>query len=419
MLAPIAARRLARAAADDPEFRERRRERFGRVPDAGGELWIHAASVGELAAAEPLVARLLETGNHRILVSTMTHTAASRARARFGEASRVRHLFAPLDAGGCVRRWLDHTRPDRLLLVETEIWPVLLDECRRRGIPVAMVNARLSERSLRRYRRFAGLFRAALAGVEPLLCQSDADRERLAALIADPSRLQVTGNLKFDRALEGESSPEVRSWAEAWSGRPCWVAGSTHPGEERIVAEAQRELLASQPNALAVVVPRHPDRAGDVLATLRSAGLDARPIGELADRPGADAVVVDRMGVLVALYGCADALFVGGSLVRGIGGHNLIEAAATGRPVATGPFVDNQQDAAELLAAAGALARVGSAGDLAATLAGWLEEPASAEESGRHGQAAVEGARGALERTVRALRPWLEDVRRPARGADD
>lgn len=413
MLAPIAARRLARAAAADPEFRERRRERLGRVPDAGGELWIHAASVGELAAAEPLVARLLETGNHRLLISTMTHTAASRARAVFGDESRVRHLFAPLDTRGCVRRWLDHTRPDRLVLVETEIWPVLLDECCRRGIPVAMVNARLSARSLRRYRRFPGLFRAALADVEPLLCQSEADRDRLATLVADPSRLRVTGNIKFDRPLAAESSPEVRAWAEAWSDRPCWVAGSTHPGEERIVAEAQRELLASHPDALAVVVPRHPDRAAEVLATLQRAGLDARPIGERSDRPGPDAVVVDRMGVLEALYGRVDALFVGGSLVAGIGGHNLIEAAASGRPVSTGPFVDNQRDAADLLADAGALARVDSATDLAATLAGWFDDPESATETGRRGRAAVEGARGALERTARTLGPWLEGDRRP------
>src|SRR6056297_1703013 len=195
-LAPFAARRLARAAAGAPELRARQPERCGHVPDAGGEIWIHAASVGELTTAEPLVRALVDR-QRRIVLTTLTHTAAEQARRRFADCDAVRHLFAPLDTVASVSRWLDHTRPSALLLVETEIWPVMLDQCRRRSIPVAMVNARISSRAVRRYQRFAGLFRKALAEVDPVLCQDSASRERFGALGVDGNRMTITGNLKF------------------------------------------------------------------------------------------------------------------------------------------------------------------------------------------------------------------------------
>ncbi len=408
VLAPVAARRLSRAAAGEPTLIARQRERRGRVPDASGELWIHAASVGELNAAEPLICRLLSAAERPILISTLTHTAALQADLRFADRASVRHLFAPLDTAACVRRWLDHTRPDRLLLVETEIWPVLLNACRRRRIPVAMVNARVSARALGRYRRFAGLFRGALEAVDPVLCQSEADRDRLAELGVGPDRMMVTGNLKFDRAASADPSERVRRWAEGWSGRPTWIAGSTHRGEEDMLAGAQRRLLETEPEALMVVVPRHPERAARVLARLNESGLGACRIERLDEHPRAQAAVVDRMGVLEHLYRLGDAAFVGGSLVPGIGGHNLMEAALAGTPVLTGLHTADQQAAADGLESAEALVRVESGSDLAEALERLFTDRALAGRLAANAAAFAAAQRGALDRTMRVLVPWLE-----------
>lgn len=416
--APLAARRLRRAAVADPALAARQPERRGRVPCAGDELWVHAASVGELNAVEPLLRALLERRDLRVVLSTVTHTAAAGALARFAVEPRLRHLFAPLDTPASVRSWLDHTRPRALVVVETELWPVLLDACRRRGIPVAMVNARMSEKAFRRYRRFAGLFRPAVSGIERLLCQSDADRERFEALGAVPARIDVTGNLKFDVAAPDPPSDEIRAWQRAWSGRPVWVAGSTHARDEDIVGRAQRELVATRPgapanplaNTLTIVVPRHPERAPDTLARLKRAGLTACRIDELPDHGAAQAVVVDRMGVLGGLYRLADACFVGGSLADGIGGHNLLEPALAGKPVLTGPFTADQQAAADGLAGADGLVRVDSATDLARALAGLLEDPDRAHRLGANARAYAEARRGALARTLERLEPWLQGI---------
>lgn len=407
VLAPIAARRLFRAVDDDPSLRVRQPERRGHVPEASGELWVHAASVGELNAAEPLIRRLA-TASRPIVISTLTHTAARRARERFGEHSSIRHLFAPLDTPGCVRRWLDHTRPDRLLLVETEIWPVMLAACRRRGIPVAMVNARVSARALRRYRRFASLFRSALQVVDPVLCQSRADRDRLAALGVDPTRMTVTGNLKFDVAPADAVSPDVQSWAAGWSGRPVWIAGSTHAGEEEILARAHQRLLQSIPDALMVLVPRHPERSGQALEALEAAGIAAGPVDRMEANPGAQAVVVDRMGKLAELYRCGHAAFVGGSLVTGVGGHNLMEAAVAGQPVLTGPHTVDQQEAADGLASVNGLIRVDSARSLTDSLERLLSDRSLAERTAANAAAFAASQRGALARTEQALAGWLE-----------
>lgn len=409
-LAPVARRRLARAAAGDPALVARQAERRGHVPSAQDELWIHAASVGELNAAEPLIRRLVDRHGARIVISTMTHTAAARAGERLTGSARVRHVFAPLDTPRCVGRWLDHTRPRRLLLIETEIWPVLLEACRRREIPVAMANARISRRAFGRYRRFAGLFRDALSDVDPVLCQSDADLERLAMLGVARDRLSVTGNLKFDLTAPERPSEFVREWARSWGDRPVWIAGSTHAGEEAVVGRAHARLLKRKPDVLVVVAPRHPERAGEACAQLQRNGLEACVIDDLAERPHAQAVVVDRMGVLAELYGCAAANFVAGSLVPGIGGHNLMEAALAGRPVIAGPHLEDQRDAARILSAAGVLDEAASDEALAEAVAKWLDEPEEAERIGARARRVAEEQRGAVSATFERLERWLGPV---------
>lgn len=409
-LAPVARRRLTRAAAGDPALVARQAERRGHVPNARDELWVHAASVGELNAAEPLIRRLVDRHGARIVISTMTHTAAARAGERFTGSARVRHVFAPLDTPACVGRWLDHTRPRRLLLVETEIWPVLLEACRRREIPVAMVNARVSRRALGRYRRFAGLFEDALSAVDPVLCQSDADLERLAALGVSRERLAVTGNLKFDLAAPERPSERVRAWTQSWGDRRVWIAGSTHAGEEAIVGRAHARVLEGRPDALVIVVPRHPERAGEARAELQRVGLETCAIDDLKEKPDAQAVVVDRMGVLAELYGCAAAVFVAGSLAPGIGGHNLMEAALAGRPVITGPHLDDQRDAARILSAAGVLDRAATDEALAEAVTRWLDEADEAERIGDQARRTAQAQRGAVAATIERLERWLRPV---------
>ncbi|MBS3746510.1 MAG: 3-deoxy-D-manno-octulosonic acid transferase [Wenzhouxiangellaceae bacterium] len=414
-LAPFAARRLKAAASGYPALRARQPERRGHVPDAGGELWIHAASVGELNAAEPLVRALTGDRRRRVVLTTLTHTAAEQARRRFAGANAVRHLFAPLDTVGSVARWLDHTRPRALLLVETEIWPITLDQCRRRSIPVAMVNARISARAFERYLRFSGLFRDALSAIEPVLCQDQRDRARFEALGVDGARIAVTGNLKFDVDMPSAPTGELLEWQRLWSGRPAWVAGSTHSREEGLIGQAHRELLRRHADTLLIVVPRHPERGPEALAALAKAGLRSRMVDDWMADPNANgtvqAVVVDRMGVLNGLYQLGDACFVGGSLVAGIGGHNLLEPALAGKPILTGIHTADQQAAAQGLEAADGLVRVDSGAALAQALKKIFDNPEYARHLTANASAFATSQRGALHRTLEGLHPWL---RQPA-----
>ncbi len=429
-LAPFSARRLARAAAGVPGLLARQAERRGHVPEAEGELWIHAASVGELNAADPLIRALIADGDRRVILTTLTHTGAAEAVARFGACSGVRHLFAPLDTVASVSRWLDHTRPSALVLVETEIWPVMLDQCRRRSIPVAMVNARISSRAMHRYRRFSGLFRQALAGVAPVLCQDDASRARFETMGVDRKSVAVAGNLKFDVDWHGPPTDGLLAWRRRWSGRPTWVAASTHPGEDRIIADAHRRLLQQHPDALALVVPRHPERGAEALEALKCAGLAVCMIDDWNNGADEDAdnnesaqsaaaqasgsqgteikaIVVDRMGVLAGLYQLVDACMICGSLVEGIGGHNLIEPALAGKPILTGIHTADQQAAADGLELANGLVRVDSEVALANQLSKIFTQPEYARLLAANASAFAGSQRGALDRTLQALKPWL------------
>lgn len=408
VLAPLVGRRLGRAAGN-PELRARRSERDGDVPAAGGELWLHAASVGEVNAAEGLIHALLASDpERRIVVTTLTATGAAEVARRFGDSDRVRHLFAPLDTRRRVRRWLARTRPERLVLVETEIWPEMLAQCRARGIPVAVVSARLSERAFARYRRWRALFAPVLAALDAVLCQTPADRDRFAALGVPTDRLAVTGNLKLDAAEPAPVPEVVESWRAAWSGRRAWVAGSTHEGEEAILADAHRQVRDAIGDALLICVPRHPERAGAALRALEDAGLSCVPIDRLATWPEADgrdveAVVVDRLGVLAGLYRVADLAVVCGSLVPGIGGHNLIEPGLAGKPVITGRWTGAQSEMAEGLSAAGALVEVDSAETLAATLIDLFSDEERRRALGERAREWAESQRGALARTLARL----------------
>ncbi|MEE4638035.1 MAG: 3-deoxy-D-manno-octulosonic acid transferase [Wenzhouxiangella sp.] len=399
LLTPLALLRLQRGETQPGRWRER----LGWMDDAPpGTVWIHAASVGEVNAAQGMIQALLDCGE-TLLISTMTVTGANRCMALFGE--RVEHRYLALDNPFAVKAWLKRTRPRIGLVVETEIWPELFARCRSVKIPLLMISARVSTPALRRYRRFARLFSQALASVDLATCQTETDARRLESLGLRPERCVVTGNLKFDIELPEDLGAQAEALRSAWGQRTIWTAGSTRPGEEPILIAAHDTLQKSYPQALLVLAPRHPDRAAEVAELLNDRGLEWCRFGEVA-RPSTSVILVDRLGVLMSCYAVAQVAFVGGSLVRR-GGHNLLEPAGLALPVLTGPHLDQQTEAADALESTGGLIRVVDANDLGLRLQELLANPNKAEGIGRAAQAAIHGGRGSLERTLAAVGPWL------------
>ncbi len=379
---------------------------FGAAVAAGG-LWVHAVSVGEVQAAASLVQALRRRYPELPLtLTTSTPTGRGRATRLFGDEVGVRYL--PYDLPGPVRRFLDRVRPRVAIVLETELWPNLFRACERRGVPLVLASARVSERSVRRYRRLGGLVRETLAGRVIVAAQSTADAERFASLGADAARVHVTGNLKFDFELPPETEARGRELRVALgAARPVWVAGSTHEGEEEQVLDAHQRLLPSHPDALLVLVPRHPPRFESVAALLRRRGVAfvTRSSGA-AVTTATRVLLVDALGELVNFYAAADVAFVGGSLVP-VGGHNLLEPAALARPVVTGPHTASAAPVARLLIEAGAAEVVADGAALAAAVGRLLGDREAALAAGRAGLAAVRDNRGTLARFLALLESLL------------
>jgi 3-deoxy-D-manno-octulosonic-acid transferase len=347
-----------------------------------------------------------------VLVTTFTPTGAARARASFRDAAEVRYL--PFDLPGSVRRFLDRARPRLAVIMETELWPNLYRECRRRRIPLVIASARLSRRSTDRYRRLGALFRETVAGGVVVAAQGEGDAERFRTLGAAVERTYVMGNLKFDFILPPDILERGRELREHYApGRPVWVAGSTHGGvEEEWVLEAHRRISAVHPGALLVLAPRHPDRFGEVAGWLERQGIAAMRRSASLPQPAATGpcrvLLLDTLGELLDFYAAGDVAFVGGSLAP-IGGHNLLEPAALGLPVLTGPNNSNGADVARLLLDCGAAAIVRNAGELAAKVTALLSDAALRADMGQRGRTAVERNRGALEKLMRLISPLLEE----------
>lgn len=390
-------------------LRERRgdarlRQRFGFGARVGpGSTWVHAVSVGEVQAAAPLVRALLRQSSGRpVVLSTVTSTGAARARALFGDDLVLR--YAPLDLPGAVHRFFERVQPDRAVIVETELWPNLLAECRRRDVPLVIASARLSPRSVARYRRLASLFGRALSGRTTIAAQSEVDAERFRSIGVDAGRVSVTGNIKFDIELPAGIREQGATWRqEQAASRPLWVAGSTHEGEEALLLDAHALLRRDVPQALLVLVPRHPGRFPAVAQMLERRGLrwERRSVAAPVDR-GTEVLLGDTMGELPLFYAGADVAFVGGSLVA-VGGHNLLEPAALAVPIVTGPYNFNGQEIHDKLMAAGAVSTVHDASGLAAELERLLDDPVARREQGECGLEVVAANRGAVGRVLRLV----------------
>jgi len=379
------------------------RSRLGRdlPPVEAGGVWIQAVSVGEVEVARRLVGELGSARPELPLFLTAT-TATGLALARRTVGREIPVHPCPVDLAGPVRRAFAHVRPRLLVLVETELWPETIHRASRLGIPVAVVNARLSERSFRRYRAVRGALRGLLEPVTRVLARSEADARRFAALGIAAERITVTGNVKYD--LEADAAP--LEWADrvgAWAGGgPVLVAGSTMEGEEKAVLDALARLPEGR-RPFPVLAPRHPERFGTVAGLLSARGLAVARRSDLdAAPPRPDVLLLDTIGELGRAYRLAAAAFVGGSLAA-TGGHNPLEPAVWGVPVLTGPHVFNFREVYDEMIAAGAAVVVRDAASLAVALERWLERPEEARRAGAAGLAVVRANRGATARTVAGL----------------
>jgi 3-deoxy-D-manno-octulosonic-acid transferase len=383
-------------------------------------IWLHAVSLGEMSAAAPLARALrLRFPDIPLVVTTATPAGRARAASLFEGAADIR--FLPFDTPGSVRRFLVRTRPRAGIIMETELWPNLLRECERRGIPVLLASARLSLRSVSRYRRFGSLFAGVFSNNLLVAAQSAEDAERFKSIGAAAERTLVVGNVKFDIEVGAGTVEAGRALRVALAGaRPVWIAGSTHAGEDETLLDAHALLLESIPNAVLLLAPRHRDRFAAVAELLARRSVRfvrrSRIIGG-AEAPllpsDTPVLLVDTVGELMTLYASADAAFVGGSLV-GVGGHNLLEPAALGLPVLTGPSHFNGREIAQLLLARGAALEVKSAEDLAAILKRLLTQPATLEQMGIIGKEIIAANRGSVARLLSLIEPWLPAAEHPS-----
>ncbi len=409
-LLPVTIYHLVWRGFRHPAYLSRWNERYAVYGDEAASnanaqrtLWVHAVSVGEVAAAAALISTLLEKyPGRRMVVTSITPTGSERVQALWGD--RVEHVYLPYDLPGAVGRFLDRYQPSQALIMETELWPNLLFGCRDRGIPTAILNARLSARSLRGYRVLAPLVSRALRTVSRVCAQTAADGERFVALGARPETVVVTGNLKFDVAEREDTAAFVETFRRHAGRRMVWIAASTHPEEELPVLLAHRRLRRRWPDLLLLWAPRHPERFRPVIERLKSAGLrTATRSTERLAGPEDAVFVIDTLGELPMFFGASDVAFVGGSL-QDIGGHNLLEPAAAGVPIVTGPHLHNFAEIADALQQAGALTVVASDEELGDVLDMLLEDPALRAKMGEAGRALAESGRGALARTLTAVR---------------
>ncbi len=397
-------------------------QRLGYLPvsfniDAEPSIWIHAVSVGELLTARPLIAALRERHpGLRLFVSTTTMSAQQLARRSVPDADAV--FYFPFDLALVVRRTLDLVRPRLFLMMETEIWPNLLRECRARGIRTAVVNGRLSARSFPRYRLARGFFRRVLNDIDAFCVQSEESARRFVEIGAAPDRVTVTGSLKFDSLEPAGGNAQrprdrVLRYFRFAPARPVLVAGSTMKGEEAVVLRVFRRLKTIQPLAVLVMAPRHPERFAEVVQLSQQEGFRTVRRSDLPidAEPRGDVVVLDTIGELATVYQLGTVVFVGGSLVA-TGGHNILEPAVYGRPVVFGPHMQNFAEIAAAFVANGAGVQVDGEGAFEEQVLSLMSDPVRRARLGAAARALVEANRGAKEKTLAVLDALLPPPRR-------
>ncbi|GAA6130911.1 lipid IV(A) 3-deoxy-D-manno-octulosonic acid transferase [Halopseudomonas sabulinigri] len=405
---PLILVRLLYRAWRAPAYAKRWSERFALGGDIRSEgIWVHAVSVGESIAAAPMVRELLRRYPQLpITITCMTPTGSAQIRKLFG--GQVGHVYLPYDLPWLQRRLLRRLQPRVGIIMETELWPNLVAECERAGVPVVLANARLSERSANGYQRVSWLVRPMFAALDWVAVQSQAEALRFAALGVDKSAMTVTGSIKFDFRPPSELLAQAANLRAGWGSRPVWIAASTHAGEDEQILRAHQNLLRQLPDALLILVPRHPERFDSVARLVSDAGLGQVRRSQGGTPAATDAVLLgDTMGELVMLYACADVAFVGGSLVPN-GGHNYLEPTALGLPVLSGPHRFNFVEISDLLQGAGALQVVADGRALEQAVLQLLNDARLREQAGNAGKAVVEANQGALELLLQGIGQRLQ-----------
>jgi 3-deoxy-D-manno-octulosonic-acid transferase len=424
---PLVLARLWLRGRKEPGYRQHWGERLGFYGAAGPTfsaaapvLWVHAVSVGETRAAEPLIDALLaEYPNSRIVLTHMTPTGRATGKSLFAKhGARLVQSFLPYDTGTMVGRFIKHFKPALCILMETEVWPNLIATCGARGVPVVLANARLSERSLRKAGRLGSLILDAARGISLVAAQTEADAQRVRSLGA--RQVEVTGSIKFDVVVPDQALATGAALRKAIGARPVLLFASTREGEEALILQAVREARSELPaNVLLLIVPRHPQRFDEVARMIGEAGLNVQRRSQLAlGGASTDAAAVaipayidvllgDSMGEMFAYYAACDCAFIGGSLLP-LGGQNLIEPAALGKPVLIGPHTFNFAESTEDAVAAGGAQRVADAAALVSAAARLLRDDAARAAMGEGALAFANRYRGATRRTLALLAPLLK-----------
>ena len=401
---PFIMGRLLLRGFSSPAYHRRWKERFGFVANQPNRrvIWLHSVSVGETLAAVPLVKALQQQyPNYRLMVTCMTATGSDRIRAAFGDT--VEHSYAPYDMPDSVSRFLNRVKPQLLIIMETELWPNTVAACYKRGIPVLLANGRLSQKSALGYGKVKSLIKPLLQSMTAVVAQHSDDGARFVELGLPESKLTISGNIKFDLAIDQQLQQRASQLHRQWQSadqRLVWLAASTHNGEDEIILQAFAQISSQLDKPpLLVLVPRHPERFDRVAELCISAGfsLARRSHSDASDK--VDIVLGDTMGELMTFYGACDFAFVGGSLVP-TGGHNMIEPAAWGVPIVTGPHLFNFTEASRLLLEADAMQTCENAQDLAQQCVELINNQPRRETMGSAAHKVAEANRGALDRLL-------------------
>ncbi|WP_136487199.1 lipid IV(A) 3-deoxy-D-manno-octulosonic acid transferase [Vibrio sp. H11] len=403
LLSPLFLYSLYKTKPGKPAFGSRWKEHWGYTPQvkAHRPIWIHAVSVGESIAAIPVIKALKQTRPEQAIVVTTTTSTGAEQIAKLGDL--VEHRYMPLDFAWCVRRFIKAVQPAQLLIVETELWPNTLKTVHQRNIPVTVINARLSERSCQRYQKFSALFNLIRPYVDRILCQYASDGERFQRLGFRADQIEVTGSVKFDVDINPqvqEAGAELRQ--QLGTQRQVWIAASTHEGEDAILLAAHRQLLTHYPNALLILVPRHPERFNAVFELCQQQGFATqRRTAQASDAETCQVYLGDTMGEMLTLISAADICFMAGSLVGDkVGGHNLLEPAALGKPLLNGPSFFNFSEIMQLLTQKNAVILCNNAGEIAKQLNMLFSEPNKLTLMGKEARLVVDNNKGAIGKTI-------------------
>ncbi|HCE2152469.1 TPA: lipid IV(A) 3-deoxy-D-manno-octulosonic acid transferase [Vibrio parahaemolyticus] len=398
---------LYKSKPNKPKFGSRWREHFGITPKLKSNdkpIWIHAVSVGESIAATPLIKALKEQNPEQsILVTTTTSTGAEQI-AKLGDL--VEHRYMPIDFGFAIKGFLKAVQPKQMLIIETELWPNTLHNVHKAGIPITVVNARLSEKSCKNYAKIQLLFNQLHPCLTQVLCQTASDAEHFERLGVEKKKLSVTGSIKFDIQISEQVKQQGQQLrAQLGNDRPIWIAASTHKGEDELVLDAHRQVLKSHPNALLVLVPRHPERFDDVFTLCQHQGFKTvRRTSTHAVETNTQVYLGDTMGEMLVLIGAADICFMGGSLIGDkVGGHNVLEPTALGLPIINGPSYFNFKEIVETLVSTEALVLLHDSHHLGTTILNLLNSPQQCEQMGSHSNEFMKHNQGALSLTVSLL----------------